>query len=128
MAKHLVTGGANDPLLPLIRDAINSADEIELAVAFIKSSGLELLYPALQEAVVERGAKLALLTSDYLDVTDPQALRDLMLLADRGADVRVFQTSGSDSFHLKAYIFVRRHSETGFEPTKLKMPPCLDHE
>lgn len=115
MAKHLVTGGANDPLLPLIRDAINSADEIELAVAFIKSSGLELLFPALQEAVVERGAKLTLLTSDYLDVTDSQALRDLMLLADRGADTRVFQTSGNDSFHLKAYIFVRRHSENGLD-------------
>jgi len=115
MAKHLVTGGANDPLLPLIREAINSADEIELAVAFIKSSGLELLYPALQEAVAERGARLTLLTSDYLDVTDPQALRDLMLLVDRDADVRIFQTSGRDSFHLKAYIFVRRRSETGFD-------------
>lgn len=115
MPRHLVTGGATDPLLPLIRSAINSADEIELAVAFIKSSGLELLLPALQEAVIERGAKLTVLTSDYLDVTDPQALRDLMLLVDRGAQARVYKTSSTDSFHLKAYIFVKSQTATGFD-------------
>lgn len=48
--------------------------------------------------VVERRAQKALAgieqrdaTSDYLDVTDAQALRRLMLLAERGADVCVFQ-------------------------------------
>ncbi|NCC39470.1 MAG: helicase, partial [Gammaproteobacteria bacterium] len=42
----------------------------------------------------------------YLDVTEPQALRRLMLLAERGADIRVFE-SADQSFHLKAYITIQ---------------------
>lgn len=107
MSKSLITGGHADPLLPRLLEAIHLADEIELAVAFIKSSGLEVLFPALADAVTARGAGLTVLTSDYLDITDPQALRSLMLLAERGADMRVFETRGLVSFHLKAYIFLR---------------------
>lgn len=111
MDKCLITGGIHDPFLPKIREAINQADEIELAVAFIKSSGLELIFQALIEAVAIRGTRLTVLTSDYLDVTDPQALRSLMLLAERGANIRLYHTSGSQSFHLKAYIFVKIQNE-----------------
>jgi hypothetical protein len=42
----------------------------------------------------------------YLDITDPEALRLLLLLQEQGAEVRVFVTAGS-SCHLKAYIFAR---------------------
>ena len=105
MASYLTTGGATDPFLPQLEAEIHRATEIDIAVAFIKSSGLGLLFDALVDAV-ERGARLRLLTSDYLDVTDPDALRTLMLLGERGADVRIHET-GHDSFHLKAYIFVR---------------------
>jgi superfamily II DNA or RNA helicase/SOS-response transcriptional repressor LexA len=90
--------------------SIHQADEIELAVSFIKSSGLELIFSALSDAVTIRGARLTVLTSDYLDVTDPQALRKLMLLAERGADIRLFQAGYSRSFHLKAYIFFRNRN------------------
>jgi len=107
MPECLITGGVHDPFLPEVLDAIRHSDEIEFAVAFIKSSGLELLFDALSDAVIIRGTKLTLLTSDYLDVTDPQALRSLMLLSERGADVRLFQAERSQSFHLKAYIFLR---------------------
>ncbi|MEA3410835.1 MAG: DEAD/DEAH box helicase family protein, partial [Pseudomonadota bacterium] len=107
MSKHLITGGDSDPLLPRLLEAIHQADEIELAVAFVKASGLEVLFPALSDAITSRDADLTVLTSDYLDITDPQALRQLMLLAERGADVRVFETNGRVSFHLKAYIFLR---------------------
>jgi superfamily II DNA or RNA helicase len=105
--KSLITGGDADPLLPRLLEGIHQAKEIELAVAFIKSSGLDILFPALSDALTERGATLTVLTSDYLDVTDPRALRSLMLLAERGADVRVFETAGQVSFHLKAYLFLR---------------------
>lgn len=111
MKSCLVAGGRRSPLLPELLDAIYRADEIEFAVAFIKSSGLALIYPALMDAVELRGAKLTLLTSDYLDVTDPQALRQLMLLAERGADIRLFQADANSSFHLKAYIAMRRDGE-----------------
>jgi len=65
MKRYLTTGGSSDPLFPKIRDAILHANAIELVVAFIKSSGLELLFPFLADAVSERGASLTVLTSDY---------------------------------------------------------------
>ena len=106
MPHYLTTGGQEDPLLPKLKAAIHQADEIELAVAFVRSSGLELLFDALTSALTDRQARLRILTSDYLDVTEPGALRRLMLLAERGADVRVFE-AGEGTFHLKTYICVR---------------------
>ena len=47
---------------------------------------------------------MRVLTSDYLDVTDPEALRLLILLQEQGAQARVFD-AGATSFHLKAYLF-----------------------
>lgn len=113
MAHSLITGGDQDPFLPVLLDSIRHADEIEFAVAFIKSSGLELILPSLIDAVTIRDARLTLLTSDYLGVTDPQALKLLMLLAERGADMRIFQADGC-SFHLKAYIFTRSGQGDGY--------------
>ncbi len=117
MTQCLSTGGDRDPFLPRILAEIYRADEIELAVAFIKSSGLELIFSALSDAVTIRGARLTVLTSDYLDVTDPQALRRLMLLSERGADIRLFETGYTQSFHLKAYICLRNQDGEILEGT-----------
>ena len=91
MSQYLTTGGAAHPLLPRLLEAIRQADQIDLAVAFIEASGLALIYPAREDAVETRGARLRVLTSDYLNMTDAHALRRLMLPAERGADVGVFQ-------------------------------------
>ena len=110
---RLVRGGQDDPLLPQLLASIRRAEEIELAVAFIKTTGLELIFDALSERCQgERPARIRIITSDYLGVTDPQALRWLMLLAERGAEVRVFETD-RHSFHLKAYIFTREEGHRG---------------
>ena len=51
-------------------------------------------------------SKIRILTSDYLEVTDPLALRNLMLLQEKGAEIKIFQTKKDGaSFHLKAYLF-----------------------
>lgn len=105
--RHLIQGGREGPLLPEIRAAIHQATSIEMAVSFIKSSGLSLIYDALAEAVERPDTRISILTSDYLGITDPQALRDLSLLVDRGADVRVFRAIADQSFHMKAYIFTQ---------------------
>ena len=105
--QSLITGGKSDPFLPRLLDAINQATEIDITVAFILQSGLDLIFDALRDAM-NRRAVIRVLTSDYLDVTEPQALRRLMLLAERGADVRLFSTAGDPSFHIKSYIFLRR--------------------
>ncbi len=105
----LVTGGDHDPFLPHLCASIHEARRIDMAVAFIKSTGLRLLLPDLLECLGRQQsglqpANVRILTSDYLDVTDPEALRLLMLLQEQGAQVRIYEALGS-SFHLKAYLF-----------------------
>lgn len=108
--RQLTSGGIDDPLLPHLLHAIELASSIEVAVSFVQPSGLALLFEPLHEAL-ERGAQLQLLTSDYLDITHPQALRQLLILAERGADIRVFECDGQTAFHLKSYIFTRYDDE-----------------
>lgn len=106
-SQRLITGGA-DHFLPHLSEAFTWATHADLAVAFIKTTGLRLLLPDL-EAMVECNPlkRLRILTSDYLDITDPEALRLLLLLQERGAEVRVYTTRHENSFHLKAYIFAK---------------------
>ncbi len=105
--QRLVTGGADDHFLPHLSQAFTWATQTDLAVAFVKTTGLRLLMPDLA-SMVEAGAprRVRVLTSDYLDITDPEALRLLLLLQERGAEVRVYTTQ-EGSFHLKAYLFAR---------------------
>ena len=101
--KHLTVGG-NDPLLPTLLDAINHATEIRITTAFIKVTGILLIKDALEDAL-DRGASIRILTGDYLGVTDPEALRHILLLQEMGAEARVFESGGLHSFHMKAYLF-----------------------
>ncbi len=104
LTQRLVTGGS-DHFLPHLSQAFARSNQADLAVAFIKTTGLRLLLPDL-ESMVDAGdpQRVRVLTSDYLDITDPEALRLLLLLQERGAEVRVYTTQ-EGSFHLKAYIF-----------------------
>jgi superfamily II DNA or RNA helicase/HKD family nuclease/SOS-response transcriptional repressor LexA len=102
---RLIPGGAS-PFLPHLCAAIAESSEIDLAVAFIKTTGLRLLLPDLHAALAVRAARVRILTSDYLDITDPEALSLLMLLQQDGAQVRIHETK-TESFHLKAYLFAR---------------------
>jgi superfamily II DNA or RNA helicase len=103
----LVRGG-DDPLLPHLRAHLASAVHVDIAVAFALESGLAKIDEHLKD-VVRRGGNLRILTGDYLDITEPNALRrllDLAALATQGAgsaELRVFETAGV-SFHPKAYI------------------------
>jgi len=81
-------------------------DHIDLVVSFIMKSGLEIISPALQDAI-ERGARTRILTTDYLQITDADALSRLLDLVDTFGDrvaVRVFSDAAT-SFHPKAYLF-----------------------
>lgn len=115
----LISGGEEDPFLPELLSGIHQATEIDMAVAFIKTTGLRLLFASLKEAIAQSEesntppASLRIITSDYLDVTDPEALRLLMLLQERGAQIRVFE-SAERAFHMKAYIFI--HCLPGVSP------------
>ena len=105
--RALVRGG-DDPLLPHLRAHLATAVRVDIAVAFVLERGLTQIDEHLKD-VVRRGGHLRVLTGDYLDITEPNALRrllDLAALASQAAgtvELRVFATAGG-SFHPKAYI------------------------
>jgi superfamily II DNA or RNA helicase/HKD family nuclease len=84
-------------------------DRIDLLVSFIMKSGLALIADRLDRAL-ERGANARILTTDYLHVTDADALARLLDLSEAaealaGAlSIRVF-SDPLTSFHPKAYLF-----------------------
>lgn len=115
---NVLTTGADDPLLPQLIHAINYATEIEIAVSFIQPSGLDLLLPSIHEAIKRSAAhnqpiKLKILTSDYLHITHPTALRSLVELNDKLIETKIFEAQ-NHSFHLKSYIFIRTDSSQSF--------------
>ena len=69
-------------------------------VSFIRDSGMKLLIKDLKEAK-EQGKKIKILTSDYMKVSEPNALYRLV---DIGG-VKIFDNPLNKSFHPKSYIF-----------------------
>jgi len=88
----------------LIRDDL---DRIDLLVSFVKRSGIDLIARRVDDALA-RGARIRLLTTDYLYITDVDALGFFLDRLTHGAqgslEVRVFSDPAT-SFHPKAYIF-----------------------
>jgi len=109
----LITGGNDDPLLPELKHHLAASKAADFAVAFTLRSGLELIHPHMQD-LLDREGSLRIVTGDYLDTTDPDALLRLLDLSGR-IECRVFETnvevSGagvSNVFHPKAYLFHHR--------------------
>ena len=100
-ARHLVRGGVEDPLLPHLIAQLDTAQRVDIAVAFTLESGIRLVEEYFRD-ILERGGSIRYLTGDYLGVTEPQALR-LLLDLPGDFELRVFQSSGR-SFHPKAYV------------------------
>ncbi len=102
---RLATGG-DDPfqnhLLPLFHDA----DDIAIVAAFVQDTGLLQLQRPIREASA-RGARVRLLTGDYLDLTAPDALRRLLGWLGPNLEARVFEVRDGVSFHPKAWRFER---------------------
>lgn len=97
---RLTTGG-RDPLLPLLAERLDTAQSVDLAIAFAMDSGVALLEPWFRE-LLARSGRLRIVVGDYLDTTDPIALARLLDL--EGAELFVFETGGL-SFHPKAWLF-----------------------
>lgn len=90
----------------LLPELVRHLRRIDIVVSFIKMSGLILLVGPLEDAL-ERGARVRILTTDYLRLTEPAALARLHDLVKDDSDaisVRVFHDPRV-SFHPKAYLF-----------------------
>ncbi|AMO58289.1 restriction endonuclease subunit R [Endozoicomonas montiporae] len=85
---------------------LQTADQFNFMVSFIRKSGLQLLLNPLQ-SFLSRGKKGRILTSVYMNITQPEALRKL--LDQSNIETRVYCTQ-HESFHTKAYLFQREYS------------------
>jgi superfamily II DNA or RNA helicase len=94
----------------ILCEEIAYSDRFNFCISFILSSGLSLIIEKIRVALQE-GAHVRILTSDYLYVTQPAALKTLIKELDRyegQLQVRVYNAQSDrdlQSFHSKGYIF-----------------------
>ena len=86
---------------------IESADRIDIVMAFIRRSGIAPFRERLRRHV-DAGRSLRVLTTIYTQSTEAEALD---WLTELGADIRVSYDTSSTRLHAKAWLF---HRESGF--------------
>lgn len=90
-------------LLYQLKMSIASAKKIDIIVSFLMESGVRMILKDLKIAL-ERGAKIRLLTGNYLGITQPSALYLIKKELGEQIDLR-FYNDKERSFHPKAYMF-----------------------
>jgi len=88
-----------DKVLSEIINEFNRCKDFFISVAFITYSGLLPLLQTLEE-LNKKGVKGKILTTDYLNFSDPKALKKLLLFPN--IEVKVYS---KENFHTKGYIF-----------------------
>ncbi len=100
----LLTNARGEPTLwSQLLSEIESADQIDVVMAFIRRSGIRPLLPSLARHCAA-GKQIRVLTTTYTDSTEQAALD---LLTELGAQVRVSYDIGTTRLHAKAWVFHR---------------------
>lgn len=100
-----MTGGADKRmyLYYQLADSIKKADSVDIIVSFLMESGVKMLLGELDNAL-KRGAKIRILTGNYLGITQPSALYLIKRKLGEQVDLR-FYNEKNRSFHPKSYMF-----------------------
>ena len=86
-----------------IEDELRKCDSFAISVAFITKGGITPLLQTLQE-LERKGIPGRILTTDYLNFSDPVALDTIASLTN--IELRMYQTErAGNGFHTKGYIF-----------------------
>ena len=73
----LATGGEDDPFARHVLPLFERADDIAIVAAFVQASGLGRIRDA-TELALRRGAQIRIITGDYLNITQADALATLL--------------------------------------------------
>lgn len=93
-----------------LANSLRKAESVDIIVSFLMESGVRLLLNDLENAL-KRGAKIRILTGNYLGITQPSALYLIKKKLGEQVDLR-FYNEKKRSFHPKSYIFhYSKHSE-----------------
>lgn len=90
-------------VLSSIEDELVACDGFQISVAFITMGGITPLLQTLK-ALEKKGIKGEILTTNYLNFSEPRALEKLNKLSNITLKMYDVEASG-DGFHTKGYIF-----------------------
>ncbi len=90
-------------VLSSIEDELLACDQFQISVAFITMGGITPLLQTLKE-LERKGVKGEILTTNYLNFSEPRALEKLNNLSNITLKMYNVEDSG-DGFHTKGYIF-----------------------
>ncbi|MEG0568214.1 MAG: DEAD/DEAH box helicase [Clostridium sp.] len=102
VSNKLITNSDRGNLLNELKRCLSECDRFYFSVAFINFSGLQLLLDTFKE-LEERGVKGQIITSTYLNFTEPKALDRIREF--NNIDLKIFVADKEKGFHTKAYIF-----------------------
>jgi superfamily II DNA or RNA helicase/HKD family nuclease len=103
----LVNAHGEPRVVHLLLSEIESADRIDLVIAFIRWSGLRLFESKLRQFLESR-KRLRVITTTYTGSTERRAIERLVEL---GAEVKVSYQTDNTRLHAKSWLF---HRESGF--------------
>ena len=83
--------------------SLRGAERVDIIVSFLMESGVKMIVKDLEKAL-RRGAKIRILTGNYLGITQPSALYMIKRELGEQIDLR-FYNEKNRSFHPKSYIF-----------------------
>jgi len=100
-----ITNQNNESLETVLKAKLATSQEVIFCVSFIRDSGVKLLYDYLKFAL-NKNAKVTILTSTYMNVTEPIALYRLKSLKSENFKLAIFDSEKvKTSFHIKGYYF-----------------------
>jgi superfamily II DNA or RNA helicase len=88
---------------------IQTADEIDFLVSFIKHTGIIKIFKELED-FTSSGGRLRIITTTYMGVTDDYAINKLSKLPN--TEIKISYDSTNTRLHAKSYIFKRSNEFT----------------